>query len=216
MEWQLDHDAGATGVAAAAALLGVKANVKPGESRLVHGGKTTVGDEAVLRVLAHSHPASRVVGTGHHAAAVEQAASKKMTSEELERHLTLRTFVAGHTLSLADLAHLAAAGSGPHSKRWKALVEHQCGVKAAAGEAGDDLNMGAQGSFEKMQLDDAVEGKARERENVLRVVLLTSVDQGGGEVSAGAVGVSAHGPRQGGAAQRLLSDAIQGAADSAL
>ena len=111
-------------------------------------------------------------GSALSAAAVDEFLESDLTLEQLERHLTLRTYVAGHTLTIADivsycrLAGEAVSNESVHVKRWMALVESKApetGVKKTGGASEDStkkkINAGSAGSFAKMELHDAVPGK---------------------------------------------------------
>ena len=161
MSGLFEHDGSAQGVVAALSLAGlrdVSVVERPGEAVLTLDGAAIRGTEEILRAVARRCPERGLLGTGLGAAAVEEALARPLGAEQLEQHLALRTFVAGHALSLADLAQLGA-GTGPHTRRWRRQVEWACGLKAAKKEAAGGMNYGSQGSFEKMQLDGAEPGK---------------------------------------------------------
>jgi glutamyl-tRNA synthetase len=158
----LEHDGSAAGCVAALNLAKrvFTATVRPGESELrLADGTLIKGEKEIVRFVARSHPSLRLFGEGVEAALVEETEAQHLGAETLERHLTLRTFVCGHALTIADLLSLSRAGSGPHTKRWKSLVNSLCGASSVAAPAAGGVNLGSQGSFAKMELTDAVEGK---------------------------------------------------------
>ncbi len=164
MSGSFEHDGSCAGVVAALSLVGLRdvaVSERPGDAVLTLDGAKTTGKEEILRVLARRFPERGLLGTGLAAAAVEEAAARVFSPDQLEQHLALRTFLAGHAVTLADLLHLPAAAAGPHAKRWRRQVEHACGLQAERKKelAGGGMNYGSQGSFEKMQLDGAEIGK---------------------------------------------------------
>jgi glutamyl-tRNA synthetase len=161
MSGTLQHDGSAAGVVAALSLVGLRevaVHERPGEAVLTLDGVETKGAEEILRVLARRFPERGLLGSGLGAAAVEEAAARVFSADQLEAHVALRTFVAGHAVTLADLLHLSVPAGGPHSRRWRRQVEYVCGLQAARKEAvvSGAVNFGSQGSFDKMRLDDAV------------------------------------------------------------
>ncbi len=165
------------------ALLGGRADaVTQGSTTVLRVGADVLaeGDEAVARTLARRAGGTLLGETAADAALADDflsewnATAPAGRAAALEQRLALRTYVSGHDLTLADVAVLqwaqsvGAAALGPHARRWREHVERTQPAlrpRAPTDEPNakksktDDLNLGHLGSFAKMELTNAVEGK---------------------------------------------------------
>lgn len=164
------------------AFLGGRADaVTQGATTVLRSGADVLaeGDEAAARALARRAGGALLGETAADAALADDfltawnATPEAGRAAALEQRLTLRTFVSGHSLTLADVAVLQwAQGAGPalgvHGRRWREHVERvhpALRPRAAADEPSakksktDEINLGHLGSFAKMELTNAVEGK---------------------------------------------------------
>lgn len=218
----LEHEKGAAAGCIAALNFGRVSfvdRVRDGPTVLVDekSGSRVEGEEEIIRHVARTH-AHALLGVGVEAARVEETCALQLRGDALERALLLRTFLAGHQISIADLIALgpSTAASGPNTKRWRSLVLAKCGVASdqPKADAGPAVNLGSQGSFAKVSLFFL-----EKKSYVLSVTDGAHRCRGGASgcpLPSGALRLSPHWPWKGGIAERLLSHFLQRQDDCAL